>query len=277
MSDTNSYHHGWLRRRIDDPRPLAWGGIVVLTAAGWAFLGAMAAVQSGGGALGNSYAVQLLISLCTVSNSAWTSTDLALAVLMWSAMAFAMMLPAGAPLLATYMDIAGAAKAKQMQVVSPRVLIAGYMAVWLVFAVVAGLVQGGLVAAGALSTDMQLLHPALGAAVLIGAGLWQFTPTKHQCLSKCRRPFTWFMANWKDDEWGVFKLGLAQGVICLVCCWALMTVMFVAGLMNLFWMAILAAVMVLEKTVSKPQPLVYGTGIALIAAGLGLLVRVMVV
>ncbi|MCP5083641.1 MAG: DUF2182 domain-containing protein [Alphaproteobacteria bacterium] len=271
MSDTNPYHEGWLRRRIDDPRPLAWAGIVILTAAGWAFLGTMAAVQSGAGGLGNSYAVQLIISLCTVSASAWTSADLALAVLMWSAMAFAMMLPAGAPLLATYMDIAGAAKAKQMPVVSPSVLIAGYMVVWLVFAVAAGLVQGALALLGALSPEMFLVHPVVGAAVLIGAGAWQFTPTKHQCLSKCRRPFTWFMANWKDDEIGVFKLGLEQGLICLACCWALMAVMFVAGLMNLFWMAALATVMVLEKTVPNPKPLVYGTGVVLIAGGVGLL------
>ena len=73
--------------------------------------------------------------------------------------------------------------------------------------------------------------------------------------------------NWRDDEVGVFKLGLAQGLICLVCCWALMAVMFVAGLMNLFWMAALAAVMVLEKTVPNPKPLVYGTGVVLIISG----------
>ncbi len=276
MGEINSYHEGWMRRRIDDPRPLAWAGIAVLAAAGWAFLATMAAVQNGAGGAGSSYALQLIASLCTVSTGAWSAADLALATLMWVAMAFAMMLPAGAPLLATYMDIAGAAKAKQMQVVRPRVLIAGYMAVWLAFALGASLVQGGLAAAGALSPEMDLVHPALGALVLVGAGAWQFTPTKHQCLAKCRRPFTWFMTNWRDDEMGVFKLGLQQGVICLVCCWALMAVMFVAGLMNLFWMAALAAIMVLEKTVPNPKPVVYGTGVVLIISGVGLLASQMI-
>lgn len=271
MSEMNSYHEGWLRRRIDDPRPLAWAGILILTAAGWAFLAAMAAVQTGAGGLGNSYALQLIASLCAVSTDAWTGTDFALAAVMWSAMALAMMLPAGAPLLATYMDIAGAAKAKQMAVVNPSVLIAGYMSVWLVFALAASLVQGLLTGAGALSKELSLASPYIGAGVLIAAGAWQFTPTKHQCLSKCRRPFTWFMANWSDSERGVFKLGLEQGVVCLLCCWALMAVMFVAGLMNLFWMAVLAAVMVLEKTIPNPKPLVYGTGLVLILGGLGLL------
>ena len=270
LNPPNPYHEGWMRRRVDDPRPLAWAGIAILAAAGWAFLATMATVQGSGA--GSSYALQLIASLCTVSTGAWNSADLALAIVMWAAMAFAMMLPAGAPLLATYLDIAGAAKAKQMEVVSPSVLIAGYMSVWLAFAVAASLVQGALSAAGALSSEMHLVHPVVGALVLIGAGAWQFTPTKHQCLSKCRRPFTWFMANWRDDEWGVFKLGLAQGMICLACCWALMTVMFVAGLMNLFWMAGLAAVMVLEKTVPNPKPVVYGTGIVLILFGAGLLI-----
>ncbi len=274
MSETNPYHEGWMRRWVDDPRPLAWAGIAILVTAGWTFLATMAAVQDGMG--GSSYALQLIASLCTVSTGVWTGTDFATAAVMWVAMAFAMMLPAGAPLLATYMDIAGAAKAKQMEVVSPSVLIAGYMTVWLAFAVAASLVQGALSAAGALSSEMSLLHPVVGGLVLIGAGAWQFTPTKHQCLSKCRRPFTWFMANWRDDDWGVFRLGLAQGVICLVCCWALMAVMFVAGLMNLFWMAVLAAVMVLEKTVPNPKPVVYGTGIVLILFGAGLLIAPMV-
>ena len=271
MSEMNSYHEGWLRRRIDDPRPLAWAGIVILTAAGWAFLGTMAAVQGGAGGAESSYALQLIASLCTVSTDAWTSADLALSTLMWSAMALAMMLPAGAPLLATYMDIAGAAKAKQMEVVSPSVLIAGYMSVWLVFAIAASFLQGALAGAGALTDELNIASPIVAALMLIGAGAWQFTPTKHQCLSKCRRPFTWFMANWSDTETGVFKLGLQQGLVCLLCCWALMGVMFVAGLMNLFWMAVLAAVMVLEKTIPNPKPLVYGVGTILIAGGLALL------
>ncbi len=271
MSELNPYHEGWLRRRIDDPRPLAWAGIVILTAAGWAFLGTMAAVQGGAGGAESSYALQLIASLCAVSTDAWTSADLALSTLMWSAMALAMMLPAGAPLLATYMDIAGAAKAKQMEVVSPSVLIAGYMSVWLVFAIAASFLQGALAGAGALTDELNIASPIVAALVLIGAGAWQFTPTKHQCLSKCRRPFTWFMANWSDTETGVFKLGLQQGLVCLLCCWALMGVMFVAGLMNLFWMAVLAAVMVLEKTIPNPKPLVYGVGTILIAGGLALL------
>ena len=79
------------------------------------------------------------------------------------------------------------------------------------------------------------------------------------------------MANWRDDEMGVLKLGIEQGIVCLGCCWALMAVMFVAGLMNLAWMAGLAVVMVLEKVIPNPRPLVYGTGGVLILGGAAML------
>ncbi len=273
MSDTSSddYWHGTLLRcLVEDPRPLAWLGLIVVATAAWSFLATMASIEG----LPSDYAfIRFVVAICTVSPSEWVVSDFAVALVMWVAMAFAMMLPAGAPLLATYLDISSAAKLKKMEVVSPIVLIAGYISVWAAFALMATFVQWGLVSIRALSGEMALFNPIVGGVVLIGAGLWQFTPVKHDCLTKCRRPFTWFMANWRDDEAGVFKLGLQQGIFCLGCCWALMAVMFVAGLMNLAWMAILAIVMVLEKVIPNPKPLVYGTGIALIVGGVVLAAR----
>jgi predicted metal-binding membrane protein len=174
-------------------------------------------------------------------------------------------------MLATYMDIAGAGKRKGLEIPSAGVLGVGYLAVWGVFAVAATLAQWGLASAGELSPALKLASPWIGAGVLIGAGAWQFSATKHNCLTKCRRPFTWFMANWRDDTRGVLAMGLRQGIICLGCCWALMAVMFVAGLMNLVWMAVLAIVMVSEKVLPNPKPLVYGTGIVLILTGIGVI------
>ena len=273
MSDSQSddYWHGSLLRRcVEDPRPLAWIGLIVVCMAGWAFLASMAALQ---GIPSDNYLLSLISALCTVSPAAWTIGDFAAASAMWVAMAFAMMLPAGAPLLATYLDISGAAKLKNMEVVSPVVLIGGYISVWIVFALLATAIQWGLTSFNALSEDLTLLHPVAGGLVMIGAGLWQFTPVKHDCLTKCRRPFTWFMANWRDDEAGVFRLGVEQGIFCLGCCWALMAVMFVVGLMNLAWMAVIAIVMVLEKVIPNPKPLVYGTGVALLLGGAVIAVR----
>ncbi len=259
-----------LRRCVQDPRPLAWLGLFVVAGAGWAFLGAMAAAQ---GAPNDMQFSRLLIALCAVSPGSWGMLDFLAAAVMWNAMALAMMLPAGAPLLSTYLDISGAARLKNMEVVSPVVLVAGYLSVWSAFALIATSFQWALTSADALTEEFSFLSPAVAGLVLIGAGIWQFTPVKHDCLTKCRRPFTWFMANWRDDEAGVFKLGVQQGVFCLGCCWALMAVMFVAGLMNLAWMAVLAIVMVLEKVIPNPKPLVYGTGLVLVVSGLVMIVH----
>ncbi len=132
---------------------------------------------------------------------------------MWLAMAFAMMLPAAAPMLSIYLDIAEAAQAKQLTVVSPLVLAGGYMAVWIAFTVAAAGLQTSLRSAG-----IDLAAPPVAAALLIGAGAYQFSNLKHACLSKCRHPMPYFMSNWTVKLWGVFGMGLAQGALCLGCC-----------------------------------------------------------
>ena len=258
---------GWLRRQLDSPQFLAWASMAALVACAWLFLAAM---SLGAGYAGDDYFSRLVASICTIDGTAWSGRDFALALIMWLAMTCAMMLPAGAPMLATYMDIAGAAARKDMTIPGPHILAAGYLAVWGLFALLAVTAQWALVLADALTPTARIVNPWIGGAILVGAGLWQFSPTKHACLTKCRRPFTWFMANWRDDGLGVFKMGLKQGVICVACCWALMLVMFVTGLMNLFWMAGLAIVMVAEKAVPNPKPLVYGSGIVLILAGMAM-------
>jgi len=106
---------------------------------------------------------------------------------------------------------------------------------------------------------------ATGAGLIL-AGLYQFSELKHACLSRCRRPFAFFFAQWTDRAAGVFRLGLRQGIYCLGCCWALMALMLFVGAMNLAWMAGLAAIMAAEK-VTRSTPLPRGIGIALIIAG----------
>ena len=261
---------GWLRRRLDQPQYIAWICMAILVACSWALLAAMSLVR------GDGFFAQLIASLCAPTGVGWGANDFAAALGMWLAMTFAMMLPAGAPMLAVYLDISGAAHRKGMRVPDASILMAGYLGVWALFALAATFAQWGLAQVGAFTPQLVLNNTWIAGVILIGAGAWQFSETKHQCLTKCRRPMTWFMANWRDDVRGVFEMGLRQGVICLACCWALMLVMFVTGLMNLFWMAGLAVVMVAEKTIVKPKPLVYGTGVLLIAGGLGLIINSLV-
>jgi len=183
---------------------------------------------------------------------------------LWLAMTLAMMIPSAAPMLSTYLDIAEAAEAKQMKIASPLWLAAGYGAVWIGFAAAASVAQWTALASGYAGE----LQGRFAGLALIGAGAYQFTGLKHACLSKCRAPMSYFMAQWSDRPLGVLRMGLDRGLNCFGCCWALMMLSFVAGLMNILWMGFIGAVMVLEKTLTEPKPLSYGLGAGLIGAGL---------
>lgn len=165
---------------------------------------------------------------------------------MWFLMALAMMLPSAAPMIRTYCEIADTARGKAQAVVHPMVLVAGYLAVWLVaaigFAAMTTLLhayRGG----GALDPMLGIA----GASALILAGLYQFSGLKDACLKKCRNPFQILFARWSTRPASILRLGMDQGLWCLGCCWALMLVMFAVGVMNIFWMAVLALFTLVEK------------------------------
>ena len=199
----------------------------------------------------------------TLARSAAATTILA----MWLAMTFGMMLPSALPMVSTYADISEAARAKAIGVVPTAVLVLGYMTVWMGFAMAATLVQSAASQSLVGTANTRLAS----AALFLVAGVYQFAPLKHACLTKCRQPLPFFMERWSDRPLAVYAMGLEQGMFCLGCCWALMVLMFVAGTMNPAWMAGLAAVMLLEKTLADPRPLSFGIGAGLIAAGLAAL------
>ena len=167
-------------------------------------------------------------------------------------MVLAMMLPTAAPMLSTYATLADTAVKRSEPVISVWVLAAGYLVVWLAFSVVASIAQIGLSLAGTLTAFGAPATMLLSGGVLLAAGIYQFTPAKLACLTKCQNPFLYFFSNWTTDRIGIFRLGLAQGLYCLGCCWALMAVKFAVGVMNLVWVAFLCALMVIEKNCRKP-------------------------
>jgi predicted metal-binding membrane protein len=239
------------------PKRVALGAILVLTAAGWLALGMMA-----------ESAPLTIAALCRPSPATdWTG--LLLAAPMWAAMTLAMMLPTAGPMILTYAEIADTAAQKREPVVSPLILIAGYAAVWLGFALAAAVLQWTLSRAGLL--DGGSTGRLIGGAIVIGAGLYQFSPLKKACLTLCQRPFPFFFSNWTTDPRGVLFLGLRQGAICLGCCWAMMLVMFAVGAMNAIWMAALGVLMTIEKLATTSR-FSEAVGFVFVAAGVGLLV-----
>ena len=138
---------------------------------------------------------------------------------------------------------------------------------WSGFSILAGLVQWVLHEAALLSPMMSAASPQLGGAILIAAGAYQLTPVKGACLTHCRSPLGFLIGHWRDGLSGALQMGLHHGVFCLGCCWALMCVLFVVGVMNLFWVAAITAFVLLEKVGPAGVWVARIAGVAMIAIG----------
>ena len=197
----------------------------------------------------------------------WTAADVFLTFAMWSVMMVGMMAPAAAPVLLLF----GAARAgRGDRGASLAVLIfgLGYIAVWAGFSMGAVLAQWTLHQAAMLSATMAASSPRLGGAILIAAGAYQLTPWKGKCLSHCRSPLGFLMTNWRDGKLGAFQMGIHHGAFCLGCCWALMCVLFVVGVMNLVWVAALTGFVLIEKTGPAGVIIARAAGAAMVLLGI---------
>lgn len=235
-------------------RPVAWIGFYGLVLVAWVALFLLSRSPVAGLPASEYWA-----SLCAPAMGA----DPAVLFGMWALMSLAMMLPTFAPALRVYGEIGavGASDARGM-----AALVAGYAVVWLGFSAVATAAQVGLAQAGATAADGALL-PWATAALLLAAGLYQFSALKQACLSRCRHPLTFFLQHWAPGPARAARMGLHLGAHCLGCCWVLMLLGFVGGAMNLLWMGAATLFMVMEKL---PGPGVYLTrpaGFALMLAG----------
>lgn len=199
----------------------------------------------------------------------WSPWDASLMVLMWWVMMIAMMTPSAAPMILLHARVARNAHAgggdPQGVLDRTAVFLAGYLLVWLAFSVAATALQAGLQAAGLLAAmEMWSLSAALSAAVLVTAGVYQWTPLKSACLSSCRAPVQFLTRHWRPGRLGALRLGMLHGAYCVGCCWALMALLFVGGVMNALWIAALTVIVLAEKLA--------GAGVAISRAGGALLV-----
>ncbi|MEX2320865.1 MAG: DUF2182 domain-containing protein [Saccharospirillum sp.] len=198
-------------------------------------------------------------------------TLLATSILMWSVMMVAMMLPSATPMILTYTKIRQQQESKGMLTVPTGFFIAGYLSIWLGFAVVAALMQWGLHQSALLNAMKGQVVPSLGGIFLIIAGLFQFSGLKQICLSKCRSPLSFLMTEWRGGVSGAFLMGVRHGAFCTGCCWALMLLMFVGGVMQLLWMAGLTLYFLGEKLLPWAQQVSRVVGSFLVIAGLFIL------
>ena len=206
-----------------------------------------------------------------LSGAAMTSSTLPAAIAMWFVMMVAMMIPAAAP---TILLFARVHRHSSPSAPPTSAFLAGYLACWLGFSIVAAMLQAALQHGGQMVPMLGMLRsPAAGAAVLIAAGLYQWTPAKDACLAECRSPGGFLARHFRPGAAGAFRLGLIHGAYCVGCCWLLMALLFVAGVMNLALIAALTMLVAAEKLLPYGRMLARFGGALLIVAGVALLLR----
>ncbi|MFA5900095.1 MAG: DUF2182 domain-containing protein [Hyphomicrobium sp.] len=193
-------------------------------------------------------------------------------VLVWIAMTVGMMTPSALPMIATYGRLVPALDAAISVQRATSVFIAGYLMIWVGFAVVAAMAQIGMRNFQLMGEHMQLTSPLWSSGFLIAAGLYQLTPLKRVCISKCRSPVGFLLASFRPGYRGAFAMGIRHGAFCIGCCWLLMALVWIGGMANLVWMALLSVLVIAEKTAPHGDLLAKGMGFGLVAAGLACLV-----
>ena len=197
----------------------------------------------------------------------WGAVDFSLMFIMWTVMMVAMMVPSATPTVLMFARIYRKRCERQEPVVSTGMFLLGYLSAWAWYSALATFGQWGLHSAALFSPMMVSTSPILGGVLLLAAGIFQFTPLKHACLTHCRSPLGFLLNEWREGSRGAFIMGLRNGNYCVVCCWALMSLLFVAGVMSLLWMAVIAAFVLVEKVAPGGQWVSRISGLLLILWG----------
>jgi predicted metal-binding membrane protein len=233
--------------------------VVGVTALAWTYLVLVAGSQHG---------VMASMAQGAMASPPWTTMHFVMMLGMWAVMMVGMMLPAAAPMILFFAMFARRSREQGHNIAPVSAFLLGYIAVWSGFALVATTLQWALDRAALLSPDMATTSPILGGMILIAAGLYQWTPLKDACLGLCRSPAEFVLKHWRAGAGGAFRMGMEHGAFCVGCCWALMALLFVGGVMNLLWIAVLTLVVLAEKLMPKGRWIAKTLGAALIGGGI---------
>ena len=231
------------------------GALALVTLLAWAWVLAGAGMEMREGAMPG------------MASPPWDGGYVALMFLMWWIMMLAMMLPSAAPMILLFAAVNRKQRQRGGPYAATSAFAAGYLLVWAGFSVGAVFLQSVLQQTGLLSPMMVSTSRLLGGLLLVAAGLYQLTPLKHACLQHCRSPAHFLSEHWRSGPTGALRMGMAHGAYCVGCCWFLMLLLFVGGIMNLAWIVGLALLVLLEKTVPARHWLEGAVGLALLLAG----------
>lgn len=244
-----------IERILRHDRTLVVTALVAVTALGWAYL-----LAGAGMTMHEMDGMSMPMRM-----QPWSLGYGLVVFVMCAVMMAAMMLPSAAPMILLYATIVR--RRQNPSRLSVAIFVSGYVAVWIAFSAAAVLLQFGLERVALLSPMMQMTSVALAGIVLIAAGLYQWTPLKQSCLRRCRSPLDFIMTEWREGDTGALVMGLRHGLFCVGCCWLLMLLLFVGGVMNLAWIAALAVFVLVEKVVPAGHWVGRAAGVALVIWG----------
>ena len=226
--------------------------LILTSLAGWVFL-AWAALDM----------TNPLAMLMMPMSSLWSAANIIAIFIMWSLMMMAMMLPSAAPMILTFVGLS-----RQNRMKFSTISFTGaYLVIWIIFSIGAVIIHWLLQYKGLMSAKMVTSSELLSGILLITVGVLQFSPLKKSCLKYCRSPISFLMTDWRKGIKGAWIMGFRHGWYCLGCCYALMLLLFVGGVMNLAWVAALTLAVAIEKMTPRGESIAKLLGGALILAG----------
>jgi predicted metal-binding membrane protein len=244
--------------------------LTLLTALAWSYLLWLSAdMDMGGMDMTGFRMIPFGAGLMMPAHMPWRPMEFAFVFAMWIVMMVAMMTPSAAPMILTYARIGRQIEAQGRPLAATVWFGIGYFLVWVGFSLLATLVQWALERAALLDSVMTSKSNILGGLVFVAAGAYQWTRLKDICLTQCQMPFAFLIRNggFRSDAQGCLLLGFRWGAYCVGCCWTLMALLFVGGVMNLLWIVLLALLILLEKVTSFGRLIAPLAGTVLIAAG----------
>lgn len=207
------------------------------------------------------------LELATLQIQQWSTGYFWMMLSMWAVMMVGMMLPSVSPMVLIYAAVARKSEEQGMPLASTWVFTLGYVVIWIVFSLLVTIAQWGFDRAALLSPMMVANSPRVGAGILVAAGIYQMLPVKEACLKHCRSPIHFISTHWQPGKIGALKMGLSHGIFCVGCCWVLMLLLFVGGVMNLMWIAAITIFVLLEKVLPLGDTGGRRMGMVMIAGG----------
>lgn len=243
---------GALRR----DRIVVAAGLAIVTAIAWVYIVHMARTMSPHAAM-----AMPMSGASGVPALAWL-------VPMWIVMMVAMMLPSAAPTILLFASVARRRRAQGTPTASAAVFTLGYLLVWAAYATIAAAAQWKLHELALLSPAMVSASRWLGGGLLVAAGVYQWLPVKDACLSQCRSPIGFLSSEWREGARGALIMGIRHGSFCVGCCALIMALLFVAGVMNLLWVAAIAIFVLAEKLGPGGRSLGRAMGVVMVIGGI---------